>query len=264
MAASLPLSANIVGVEDRHDMELMEMEHLFDKFLLPSDMCMVTKKLFIPEEHAFKLGNMVKDREGYFVIFFQDGAVPGKLWRFRFMKQSKKPALTKGWGCFVREKGLVAGDTISIFRGAVCRRLFIFCRLGARTRLSSATMVRHCLSMPHATSTLAYNSQVVRPGTGMLARNSASSGQERLHVSDEVSGRVPRSHKASLARADAQPYNVSPHGRHRAMVHRQKEPMTEMPPILESMFVGATPLVVKTVRLFGVNINVFPKQESDN
>jgi RAV-like factor len=45
----------------------------------------------------------------------------GKTWRFRYSYcwSSRIYILTKGWKCFVREKGLQAGDTVAFSRSAI-------------------------------------------------------------------------------------------------------------------------------------------------
>ncbi|XP_006660090.1 B3 domain-containing protein Os02g0455800-like [Oryza brachyantha] len=245
MAASAPLSATTVGVEDVADIEVLEMEYLFEKLLMPSDMCGSTEWLGIPEEHAWKLGRMVQDQDGYFTVFVEDGVVPGKQWHFRYWGNKKIHGLTKGWRCFVSEKGLKAGDTVSFFRGAVCSRLFICYRSGARANLCSFATSPHGLSAPL--------------------------GQARPRAVNEVGGRGQR-RQTSSGRSGALPLPlpVSSRRRHRTSVVRPiPEPMTEMPPILESMFLVATPPAVKTIRLFGVDIKVplpsivQPKRESN-
>uniref|UniRef100_A0A0E0JZH1 TF-B3 domain-containing protein n=1 Tax=Oryza punctata TaxID=4537 RepID=A0A0E0JZH1_ORYPU len=258
MAASLPLSAAVVRAEESVDMEVQEMEYLFEKFLMPSDLCRNTEWLGIPEEHVWKLGMMLEDRDGYSVIFFEDGVVPGKLWCFRYWKSNGVHSLTKGWGCFVREKGLKAGDTVSFFRGSSCGRLFICCRSGTHATFKSSSTLHHGFSM----SPLPVR-QLVGLESGMLARDVTSLGQARLHVGNQVGGSAPARHvPSSRRRVEAQPSRAPLHRRRTTTEHSVPDPMIEMPPILESMFLTAAPPAVKRLRLFGVNIYVLPLSSS--
>ncbi|XP_006660091.1 B3 domain-containing protein Os02g0455800-like [Oryza brachyantha] len=200
MAASLALSATTVGVEDVADIEVLETEYLFEKLLMPSDICGNTEWLGISEGHAWKLGRMVQGQDGHFTVFVEDGVVPGKQWRFRS---------------------------------------------GARANLSSFTTSPHGLSAPL--------------------------GQANPRAGNEVGG-SGRKRQASSGFAGAlpMPLPVSSRRRHHTTVVRLiPEPMTETPPVLESMFLIATPPVVKTIRLFGVDIKVplpsivQPKRESN-
>uniref|UniRef100_A0A0D9VFN8 TF-B3 domain-containing protein n=1 Tax=Leersia perrieri TaxID=77586 RepID=A0A0D9VFN8_9ORYZ len=228
MAASLPLPTSIhdgAEVPDDKD-QVVEMKYLFGKVLMPSDVSWVTEQLVIPNNHVGKLRVVDKDQEGFFVVVVEDGAVSGKIWRFRYLNRNNVDhCLTKGWGCFVREKGLRPGDTVSFFRGGNAReRLFIFCNRGTTTTTS-----HHCLPPP--------------------ARDLPSSGH------GEVGGSTPA--------ARPPPPLVSPRRRRRGTVHPEgEEPTTEMPMILESMTLVGAPPLAKRVRLFGVYINVPPQQPS--
>uniref|UniRef100_A0A0D9YRV3 TF-B3 domain-containing protein n=1 Tax=Oryza glumipatula TaxID=40148 RepID=A0A0D9YRV3_9ORYZ len=258
MAASLPLSAAIVGAEESVDKEVLEMEYLFEKFLMPSDLCSNTEWLGIPEEHVRKFGMMLEDRDGYSVIFFQDGVVPGKLWCFRYWKSNGVHGLTKGWRCFVREKGLKAGDTISFFRGSACGRLFICCRLGTHATFASSSTLHHGFSMPPPPAR-----PLVGLESGMLARDVPLLGQARLHDGNQDGGSAPSRHVPSSGqRVEAQLSRVSSRRQGRTMKHSIPEPTIETPPILESMFLIAAPPAVKCLRLFGVNIYVLPVSSS--
>ena len=81
------------------------------------------------------------------LLAFEDaGAGGGKVWRFRYSywASSQSYVLTRGWSRFVREKGLVAGDTVAFSQEAISadggdkeimptvdvkrRRMFIECR----------------------------------------------------------------------------------------------------------------------------------------
>ncbi|KAJ1257008.1 hypothetical protein BS78_K238100 [Paspalum vaginatum] len=72
-----------------------------------------------------------------------DGGGGGKVWRFRYSYWASRQSyvLTRGWSRFVREKGLVARDTVAFSREAIAsasgtedgemdakRRMFIECR----------------------------------------------------------------------------------------------------------------------------------------
>ncbi|XP_006648609.1 putative B3 domain-containing protein Os02g0455900 [Oryza brachyantha] len=230
METSLPLPASIDGVEVLDDMKVVATKYLFGKVLMPSDVFWVTEQLVIPDEHAGKLDivTKVKDREGFFVIMAMDGMVPGKLWRFRYWNHNSIHRLTSGWGCYVKEKGLTAGDAISFFHGTTCGRLFISCncKRDTRTGSSSATM-----SHP---------------------RNEGSMPVRSRNVTSKFGG------------AGAQHSRRSPRHRRRSLVHPEQEP-TDMPPILESMtLVPTPPPTVKRVRLFGVYIDAPPPLSFDD
>ncbi|KAL5212333.1 hypothetical protein ABZP36_023180 [Zizania latifolia] len=198
MAASLTLSASVDGTEVPDDMEVVEMQFLFEKVLMPSDISTVAEQLVIPEEHIGKLDVVVRDPEGFMAIIFEDGAVAGKLWRFRYWNRNNVHCMAKGWGSFHREKGLSAGDTVSFFRNATRGRLFIFYK--RRARASSSDMLRPGLSAVPLAAQLVqlYHGQTVPPvglGAGTPATRDVvpSSVCARLRLGNDTGGGAPPS-----------------------------------------------------------------------
>ncbi|KAF8662854.1 hypothetical protein HU200_055434 [Digitaria exilis] len=98
---------------------------LFEKVVTPSDVGKLNR-LVVPKQHAEKHFPVMKPRSspetkttttaaGKGVLLnFEDGG-DGKVWRFRFSywNSSQSYVLTRGWSRFVREKGLIAGDTVA-------------------------------------------------------------------------------------------------------------------------------------------------------
>nr|CAB3476339.1 unnamed protein product [Digitaria exilis] len=100
---------------------------LFEKVVTPSDVGKLNR-LVVPKQHAekhFPVMNQQRSPEtttttttaaaGKGVLLnFEDGG-DGKVWRFRFSywNSSQSYVLTRGWSRFVREKGLIAGDTVA-------------------------------------------------------------------------------------------------------------------------------------------------------
>ncbi|CAN6280385.1 unnamed protein product [Urochloa humidicola] len=107
----------------------VEKEHMFDKVVTPSDVGKLNR-LVIPKQYAekyFPLGTAAGSEKGL-LLAFEDAA--GKHWRFRYSywNSSQSYVMTKGWSRFVKEKRLLAGDTVSFSRAASAsadRRLFI-------------------------------------------------------------------------------------------------------------------------------------------
>ncbi|CAO2193582.1 unnamed protein product [Urochloa humidicola] len=93
---------------------------LFEKVVTPSDVGKLNR-LVVPKEHAEKHLPLRRSSSpetaaaaGKGVLLnFEDGE--GKVWRFRysFWNSSQSYVLTRGWGRFVREKGLRAGDIVA-------------------------------------------------------------------------------------------------------------------------------------------------------
>ncbi|KAL6646712.1 hypothetical protein ACP70R_015406 [Stipagrostis hirtigluma subsp. patula] len=123
------------------DMEVLEMEHLFSKTLTQSDVGKLNRLLIPRREAERHFPTAAEPADGGNVpsfLTFEDSA--GKVWHFRycFWGSSRTFVLTRGWSCFVKAKGLAAGDTVSFYHGAgqgqgqaaaggVVRR-FIHCR----------------------------------------------------------------------------------------------------------------------------------------
>ncbi|WVZ74184.1 hypothetical protein U9M48_022397 [Paspalum notatum var. saurae] len=107
----------------------VEKEHMFDKVVTPSDVGKLNR-LVIPKQYAekyFPLDAAAGNEKGL-LLSFEDSA--GKHWRFRYSywNSSQSYVMTKGWSRFVKEKRLVAGDTVSFSRAAAedaRHRLFI-------------------------------------------------------------------------------------------------------------------------------------------
>jgi hypothetical protein len=116
------------GGEEEKAAEVVEKEHMFDKVVTPSDVGKLNR-LVIPKQYAekyFPLDAAANDKG--LLLSFEDTA--GKQWRFRYSywNSSQSYVMTKGWSRFVKEKRLVAGDTVSFSRAAAedsRHRLFI-------------------------------------------------------------------------------------------------------------------------------------------
>jgi hypothetical protein len=108
--------------------EAVEKEHMFDKVVTPSDVGKLNR-LVIPKQYAEKYFPLdAAANEKGLLLSFEDSA--GKHWRFRYSywNSSQSYVMTKGWSRFVKEKRLVAGDTVSFSRAAAedaRHRLFI-------------------------------------------------------------------------------------------------------------------------------------------
>ncbi|CAL9083617.1 unnamed protein product, partial [Musa acuminata var. zebrina] len=105
-------------------------EHLFDKAVTPSDVGKLNR-LVIPKQHAEKHFPLQQAGAAAFkgvLLSFEDAC--GKLWRFRYSywSSSQSYVLTKGWSRFVKEKGLRAGDVITIQRSTAPEKLLFIDR----------------------------------------------------------------------------------------------------------------------------------------
>ncbi|KAL6608237.1 hypothetical protein ACP70R_041300 [Stipagrostis hirtigluma subsp. patula] len=138
---------------------------LFEKEVTPSDVSrlnrLVVPKLYA-EKHFPPLG---EDADAAPVLLaFEDGdggGGGGKVWRFRYSywTSSQSYVLTRGWSRFVREKGLIAGDTVAFSQAAsitsstsgtdgnttVKRRMFIECRKRKRKEIGGGSGGGECL-----------------------------------------------------------------------------------------------------------------------
>ncbi|KAF8765989.1 hypothetical protein HU200_007924 [Digitaria exilis] len=105
---------------------------LFEKAVTPSDLH--AEKHFPP----LAAGD-VDDAAPPVLLAFEDVAAGGKVWRFRYSywSSSQSYVLTRGWSRFVREKGVVDGDTVAFSQAVAVagdgevggkRRMFIECR----------------------------------------------------------------------------------------------------------------------------------------
>ncbi|TVU28027.1 hypothetical protein EJB05_19534, partial [Eragrostis curvula] len=129
----------------------VEKEHMFDKVVTPSDVGKLNR-LVIPKQYAekyFPLDAAANDKG--LLLSFEDTA--GKQWRFRYSywNSSQSYVMTKGWSRFVKEKRLVAGDTVSFSRAAAedaRHRLFIDWKRRTDNR-DPFRFPRLALPMPH-------------------------------------------------------------------------------------------------------------------
>ncbi|KAE8722083.1 B3 domain-containing protein [Hibiscus syriacus] len=116
------------GCDGDDGSRFIEKEHMFVKVVTPSDVGKLNR-LVIPKQHAEKYFPLDSSSiEKGLLLNFKDRN--GKLWRFRYSywNSSQSYVMTKGWSRFVKEKKLVAGDTVSFQRGAgesVKDRLYI-------------------------------------------------------------------------------------------------------------------------------------------
>nr|CAB3460268.1 unnamed protein product [Digitaria exilis] len=116
---------------------------LFEKAVTPSDVGRLNR-LVVPKLHAEKhfpplAAGDVDDAAPPVLLAFEDVAAGGKVWRFRYSywSSSQSYVLTRGWSRFVREKGVVDGDTVAFSQAVAVagdgevggkRRMFIECR----------------------------------------------------------------------------------------------------------------------------------------
>ncbi|KAG2616472.1 AP2/ERF and B3 domain-containing protein Os01g0141000-like [Panicum virgatum] len=122
-----------------HALALVPRVPLFEKAVTPSDVGRLNR-LVVPKLHAekhFPPLDEGADAAPPVLLAFEDVDGGGKVWRFRysFWSSSQSYVLTRGWSRFVREKGIIAGDTVAFSQAAsadgemdVKRRMFIECR----------------------------------------------------------------------------------------------------------------------------------------
>ncbi|KAG2624719.1 hypothetical protein PVAP13_3KG166527 [Panicum virgatum] len=94
---------------------------LFEKAVTPSDVGRLNR-LVVPKLHAekhFPPLDEAADAGPPVLLAFEDVG-GGKVWRFRysFWSSSQSYVLTRGWSRFVREKGIIAGDTVAFSQAA--------------------------------------------------------------------------------------------------------------------------------------------------
>jgi RAV-like factor len=126
-----------------HALALVHRAALFEKAVTPSDVGRLNR-LVLPKLHAEKHFPPLDEAAPPVLLAFEDVA-GGKVWRFRYSywSSSQSYVLTRGWSRFVRDKGLVAGDTVAFSHSQaavssasstddgevrVNRRMFIECR----------------------------------------------------------------------------------------------------------------------------------------
>ncbi|KAG6510285.1 hypothetical protein ZIOFF_028294 [Zingiber officinale] len=114
---------------------VVELEHMFDKVVTPSDVGKLNR-LVIPKHYAEKYFPLDPSTaaEGVLLRFEEclagvaaSSAVGGKQWLFRYSywNSSQSYVITKGWSRFVKDKQLDTGDTVSFSRADSGLRLFI-------------------------------------------------------------------------------------------------------------------------------------------
>jgi hypothetical protein len=222
---------------------MLMMEHLFDRVLTPGDMGELL--MIIPRQHVAKLTNVAANMELADVVVLEDRAVAGKLWRLRSYSIRDRLGLTKGWdlGFFVKEKGLVAGDTISFFRGSMDGRLFIDCRR----------------RQPDAWTPRSVSADELHRGIFPWPPAAIYGGHDRrVDIPDPINQAMTErpQQQVPCSGLDEMPAHLLPRRRPRRNRVQPDEPvvMIGTPTILES-----SPLVhspeAKRVRLFGVYLN---------
>ncbi|CAN6246559.1 unnamed protein product [Urochloa humidicola] len=259
----------------------VEKEHMFDKVVTPSDVGKLNR-LVIPKQYAekyFPLGSSAGSEKGL-LLTFEDAA--GKSWRFRYSywNSSQSYVMTKGWSRFVKDKRLLAGDTVSFSRAAAeHRRLFIDWkrRVDARGPLLRfpALMPHHYgphhqyapwgfgaggvgggFFMPPSPPATLYEHHRLRQGIDFRAAMSMTyppptAGRQLLFF-------------GSSARTTMPPRAPTPLPLHYAVQPSAAAASTRPPLVLDSLPVIDSPTTAaKRVRLFGVNLdNNNPRSDS--
>ncbi|XP_006656550.2 B3 domain-containing protein Os06g0107800-like [Oryza brachyantha] len=125
-------------------------EHMFEKVVTPSDVGKLNR-LVVPKHYAekyFPLGAAARSSPAGTVLCFEDARRGGgETWRFRYSywSSSQSYVITKGWSRFVRDKRLVAGDTVSFCRAG--GRLFIDCRRRAAVPPTTSSLAPQAASI---------------------------------------------------------------------------------------------------------------------
>ncbi|KAI3945492.1 hypothetical protein MKW98_018309 [Papaver atlanticum] len=103
--------------EEVADYEFIQKEFMFDKVVTPNDVGK-RNRLVIPKRNGEKYFPSTTNNEKGLLLSFEDRN--GKPWRFRYSywSSSQSYVMTTGWGKFVKENGLDAGDTVYFGRGA--------------------------------------------------------------------------------------------------------------------------------------------------
>ncbi|XP_010679708.2 AP2/ERF and B3 domain-containing protein Os01g0141000 [Beta vulgaris subsp. vulgaris] len=96
------------------EQNLVARERLFEKVLTPSDVGRL-HRLVIPKHYARCYLPVIVDIRGIMLSFEDERRE--KIWRFKccYWKSSQNYVLTKGWGEFVRDKGLRPGDSVVFY-----------------------------------------------------------------------------------------------------------------------------------------------------
>ncbi|RLM78647.1 uncharacterized protein C2845_PM12G23440 [Panicum miliaceum] len=265
------------------DAEAVEKEHMFDKVVTPSDVGKLNR-LVIPKQYAEKYFPLdAAANEKGLLLSFEDSA--GKHWRFRYSywNSSQSYVMTKGWSRFVKEKRLVAGDTVSFSRAAAedaRHRLFIDWKRRVDTRgplrFSSLALPMPLASHygPHHYSPWGFGSGGGGGGFFMPPSPPATLYEHRLRQGLDFRGMTYRAptvgrqllffgsartmppHAPLQPRAPTLPlhYTVQPSA---AGVTAASRPVVlDSVPIIESPTTAA-----KRVRLFGVNLDNNPQPD---
>ncbi|XP_074565420.1 putative B3 domain-containing protein Os10g0537100 [Curcuma longa] len=110
-------------------------ELMFEKVVTPSDVGKLNR-LVIPKHHAERHfpvpASAGSETTKGMLLSFED-ACTGLAWRFRYSywSSSQSYVITKGWSRYVKDKGLLTGDTVSFARNH--HRFFIDFRRQKRT-----------------------------------------------------------------------------------------------------------------------------------
>ncbi|KAG6476540.1 B3 domain-containing protein Os06g0107800-like [Zingiber officinale] len=110
-------------------------ELMFEKVVTPSDVGKLNR-LVIPKQQAerhFPAPASAGSETTKGVLLSFEDARTGRAWRFRYSYwgSSQSYVITKGWSRFVKDKNLLAGDTVSFARNH--QLFFIDCRRQKRT-----------------------------------------------------------------------------------------------------------------------------------
>ncbi|XP_074588045.1 B3 domain-containing transcription factor NGA1-like [Curcuma longa] len=133
-SSSTPWSASSSSSAAAAAAPVVELEHMFDKVVTPSDVGKLNR-LVIPKHYAEKYFPLDPSTaaEGVLLRFEEclagvaSAAAGGKQWLFRYSywNSSQSYVITKGWSRFVKDKQLDTGDTVSFCRVDSGLRLFI-------------------------------------------------------------------------------------------------------------------------------------------
>ncbi|GJN21860.1 hypothetical protein PR202_gb09381 [Eleusine coracana subsp. coracana] len=234
---------------------------MFDKVVTPSDVGKLNR-LVIPKQYAekyFPLDAAANDKG--LLLGFEDSG--GKQWRFRYSywNSSQSYVMTKGWSRFVKEKRLVAGDTVSFSRAAAedaRHRLFIDWKRRADARDPFGRFPRIALPMPHYGPAHHYSpwafgaGGVGGAGGGFFVPPSppATLYEHRLRQGLDFRG-INYHHSAPAAGRQLLFFGSSPlHYTVQPGVTAASQVVLDSVPVIESPTTAA-----KRVRLFGVNLD---------
>ncbi|OEL12643.1 B3 domain-containing protein [Dichanthelium oligosanthes] len=265
--------------------EAVEKEHMFDKVVTPSDVGKLNR-LVIPKQYAEKYFPLdAAANEKGLLLSFEDSA--GKHWRFRYSywNSSQSYVMTKGWSRFVKEKRLVAGDTVSFSRAAAedaRHQLFIDWKRRVDTRgplrFSSLALPMPLASHygPHHYSPWGFGGGGGGGGFFMPPAPPATLYEHRLRQGLDFRGmtypaptvgrqllffgsaRMPPQAPLHHPRAPSLPlhYTMQPSGAAGVTAASSRPVVLDSVPVIESPTTAA-----KRVRLFGVNLDNNPQSD---